>query len=46
MDAYPRGVRADTIYSDIEASLDPGDYIVFSPDGITEAENIDGEFFF
>ena len=45
IDAYPLGVRADTVYSDLEASLDPGDYIVFSSDGIIEAENTDGELF-
>ena len=45
IDGYPLGVRADTIYSDIDTSLSPGDYIVFNSDGIIEAENIDGEFF-
>ena len=45
VDAYPLGVRADTVYSSIDSSLEPGDYIVFSSDGIIEAENTDGELF-
>ena len=45
VDAYPLGVRAETIYRVIETQLEPGDRIVFCSDGIIEAENSDGEIF-
>ena len=45
VDAYPLGVRPDTIYDAIDIQLHPGDYIVLLSDGITEAENREGEQF-
>ena len=43
--AYPLGVRADTRYSTIETQLEPGDYVVFCSDGITEMNDPSGEIF-
>ena len=43
--AYPLGVRADTHYSTIETQLEPGDYVVFCSDGITEMGDPSGEIF-
>jgi len=45
VDAYPLGVRAETGYTAIEASLETGDYIVFCSDGIIEAANVDEDIF-
>ena len=43
--AYPLGVRADTRYSTLETQLEPGDYVVFCSDGITEMSDPSGEIF-
>ena len=45
VDAYPLGVRFDTVYSTIEVQLEPGDCIVFCSDGIAEAANAQEEMF-
>ena len=45
VNAYPLGVRVDTIYPVIEVQLEPSDRIVFCSDGIIEAENGEEEFF-
>ena len=45
LNAYPLGVRADTIYEVLETQLQPGDRIVFCSDGIIEADNVKGEQF-
>ena len=45
IDAYPLGVRADTVYSTIEVQLEPGDRIIFCSDGIAEAANGQEEIF-
>ena len=45
VDAYPLGVRADTVYSTIDAPLELGDFVAFCSDGIIEAENTDGDLF-
>ena len=45
VDAYPLGVRPDTIYSTIELSLSPGDRVVFCSDGIAETTNVEEEMF-
>ncbi|MBI2501733.1 MAG: SpoIIE family protein phosphatase [Candidatus Latescibacteria bacterium] len=45
MDAYPLGVRPDTIYRGAEVQLEPGDRVVFCSDGIAEAGNARGEMF-
>ena len=45
VDAYPLGVRIETIYPVIEIQLGIGDRIVFCSDGIIEAENSDRELF-
>jgi len=45
VDAYPLGVRADTVYLTIEVQLEPGDRIVFYSDGIPEAANAQEEIF-
>jgi serine phosphatase RsbU (regulator of sigma subunit) len=45
VDAYPLGVRANSVYASVEVSLEPGDYLVFCSDGIIEAENRSGELF-
>ncbi len=45
VDAYPLGVRAETVYPAIERVLAPGDYIVFCSDGIVEAANSDEQMF-
>lgn len=45
VDAYPLGVRAETVYSAIETNLEEGDYIVFCSDGIIEAKNAEEEMF-
>ena len=39
VDAYPLGVRIETIYPVIETQLEPGDRVIFCSDGIIEAEN-------
>ncbi len=41
----PLGMLADTTYEVLEESLAPGDRIVLFSDGLSEAENADGEFF-
>ena len=43
VEAYPLGIRSDTTYDVIETQLHPGDKVVFLSDGITEAEDVDGE---
>ena len=45
VDAYPLGVRADTVYSTIKVQLEPGDRIVFYSDGIAEAASGQEEIF-
>ena len=45
VDAYPLGVRIETIYPVIETQLEQGDRIVFCSDGIIEAENSERELF-
>ena len=45
VDAYPLGVRSDSVYPTIEVSLEPGDRLVFCSDGIVEMGNADGEIF-
>jgi len=45
VDAYPLGVRADTVYSTIEMQLEPGDCIIFCSDGIAEAANAQEQIF-
>ena len=45
IDAYPLGVRPDTVYSSIEVPLASGDYLVFCSDGIAETANIQDEIF-
>jgi len=45
VDAYPLGVRSDTVYPTIEVPLEPGDRVLFCSDGIVEMGNADGEFF-
>jgi serine phosphatase RsbU (regulator of sigma subunit) len=45
VDAYPLGVRAETVYTAIETGMEKGDYIVFCSDGIIEAANSDEETF-
>ena len=43
VNAYPLGVRPDTVYPVLETQLMPGDRVVFCSDGIIEAENTDGD---
>jgi len=45
IDAYPLGVRADTVYSTIQVQLEPEDCIVFCSDGIAEAARADEKIF-
>ena len=45
VEAYPLGVRPDTVYQVVEVQLESGDYIVFCSDGIAEARNAAGELF-
>ena len=45
IDAYPLGVRSDTVYPTIEVSLESGDRVVFCSDGIVEMGNANGEIF-
>jgi len=45
VDAYPLGVRADTVYSTIEVQLESGDDIIFCSDGIAEAANVQEAIF-
>ena len=45
VDAYPLGVRDETVYTAIETVLEPGDRIVFCSDGIAEATNTQEEMF-
>ncbi|MBI2503275.1 MAG: SpoIIE family protein phosphatase [Candidatus Latescibacteria bacterium] len=45
LDAYPLGVRPDTLYRTVEIQLEPGDGVVFCSDGIIEATNTAGELF-
>jgi serine phosphatase RsbU (regulator of sigma subunit) len=44
-DAYPLGVRPDTLYRSIEVPLEPGDLIVLCSDGLIEARSTAGEHF-
>jgi sigma-B regulation protein RsbU (phosphoserine phosphatase) len=39
VDAYPLGIRPDTVYPVVEVQLEPGDRVVFCSDGIVEAAN-------
>ena len=43
--AYPLGVRPDTLYPSLKVPLETGDRVVFFSDGIVEAENEQGEMF-
>jgi ligand-binding sensor domain-containing protein/serine phosphatase RsbU (regulator of sigma subunit) len=45
VDAYPLGVRSETVFPVTEVQLAPGDRIVFCSDGIVEAEDEEGELF-
>ena len=45
VDAYPLGIRAETVYSAIETSLEMGYYIVFCIDGIFEVHNKQEQMF-
>ena len=45
VEAYPLGVRSNTVYPVAEFQLAVGDWIVFCSDGIVEAENGDGDLF-
>jgi len=45
VEAYPLGIRSDTVHDVFEATLQQGDCIVFLSDGIPEAGNLDGEPF-
>jgi sigma-B regulation protein RsbU (phosphoserine phosphatase) len=45
LDAYPLGVRSDTIYPTLETALEPGDRLVFCSDGLIEAANAQEEIF-
>jgi phosphoserine phosphatase RsbU/P len=41
----PLGMLADSTYEVLEARLEPGDRVVLFSDGLSEAEDADGEFF-
>ncbi len=45
VEAYPLGIRSDTVYDAIEAQLHPGDCVVVLSDGIAETETVAGEQF-
>ena len=45
IDAYPLGIRSETVYQTIETELAPGDRVVFCSDGIIEAANSAQELF-
>ena len=45
IDAYPLGVRQDTVYTAKEGTLAPGDCLVLYSDGFPEAANVDGDMF-
>lgn len=45
LDAYPLGVRPDTIYRTTDVQLGPGDYIVLYSDGFAEAVNASEDLF-
>ena len=45
IDAYPLGVRSDTVYSANEILLELGDAVVFCSDGIAEATDAKEEMF-
>ncbi len=45
LDAFPLGVRRNTIYQTVEAQLSIGDYVVLYSDGVAEAATADGDVF-
>ena len=45
VEAYPLGIRPDTVYPSIEVQLEPGDRILLCSDGIIEAANAKDELF-
>ena len=45
LNAYPLGVNPETQYQTREIQLSPGDRVVFCSDGITDADNAEGEIF-
>ena len=45
IDAYPLGIRQDTVYAEKEGTLQPGDYLLLYSDGFPEAANATGDMF-
>ena len=45
VDALPLGARAKTVYTPVEVSLEPGDYVVLCSNGIIEAANKETQMF-
>ena len=43
VEAYPLGIRPDTVYRARTVELEPGDYVVLHSDGLSEARNAAGE---